>query len=85
MFKTRQVIHFGLARWNRPRPPHGQPWWTIGLEAPGPDATRRTILQATALLLFDQPVPDHAGLGPENSSSYPHWLTQADADTGKAR
>jgi hypothetical protein len=84
VFKTRQVSHFGLAGGRAvtgDRPPAGHP----ACEAPGPDATRRIILQATALLLFDQPVPDHAGLGPENSSSYPHWLTQADADTGKAR
>lgn len=57
---------------------HGQPWWTIGLEATGPDATLRTILQATAALVFDPPLPGHARPGPENSCSYPHWLTQTD-------
>jgi hypothetical protein len=62
---------------------HGQHWWTIGLEATGPDATLRTILQATATLVFDRPLPGQARPGPENAFSYPHWLTQADAGTGK--
>jgi len=62
----------------------GQNWWTIGFEATGPDGTLGTILQATAALVFDQPLPGQAGPGPDNSFSYHHWLTQAVTGTGKA-
>jgi hypothetical protein len=55
---------------------HGQPWWTLGFEATGPADTLRTVLQATAALVFDQPLPGQAALGPDNSSSYHRWLTQ---------
>jgi hypothetical protein len=63
---------------------HGQTWWTIGFEATGPDGTLETILRATAALVFDQPLPGQARPGPDNSSSYHHWLIRAftNADNG---
>lgn len=55
---------------------HGQPWWTLGFEATGPADTLRTILQAAAARVFDQPLPGRAEPGPDNASSYPDWLSQ---------
>lgn len=52
----------------------GQAWWTIGLEATGPAQTLRTHLEATAALVFAQPLPGRAQPGPANSYSYAQWL-----------
>lgn len=52
----------------------GKPWWTIGFEATGPAGTLRTTLEATAALVFAQPLPGQAELGPASSSSYAQWL-----------
>jgi hypothetical protein len=54
----------------------GQPWWTIGFEATGPAGTLRTILEATAALVFARPLPGRTVLGPASSYSYAQWLTR---------
>jgi hypothetical protein len=52
----------------------GKAWWTIGFEATGPAGMLRTILEATAALVFVQPLPGWTVLGPANSYSYAQWL-----------
>jgi len=53
----------------------GQAWWTIGFEATGPADTLRTMLEATATLVFAQPLPGRTVLGAASSYSYAQWLT----------
>jgi len=52
----------------------GQDWWTLGFEATGPADRLRSQLQATATLVFAQPLPAAVQPGPEYSSSYAQWL-----------
>jgi hypothetical protein len=54
----------------------GQSWWSLGFEATGPADLLRSALEATAALVFAQPLPD--GLQPslEESASYAEWLLQ---------
>jgi hypothetical protein len=52
----------------------GKAWWTIGFEATGPAQTLRIHLEATAALIFAQPLPGPADLGPASSCSYAEWL-----------
>jgi hypothetical protein len=54
----------------------GHPWWTLGFEATGPAETLRTHLEATAALVFAQPPPGPAELGPASSHSYAEWLIE---------
>jgi hypothetical protein len=54
----------------------GNPWWTIGFEATGSAGTLRTTLEATAALVFAQPLPGPAVLGAASSCSYAQWLTR---------
>jgi hypothetical protein len=54
----------------------GQDWWTLGFEATGPAGLLRRELQATAVLIFDQALPDGVQPGPDDSRSYAHWLAQ---------
>ena len=53
----------------------GQDWWTLGFEATGPAGLLRSELQATATLVFAQALPGGAQPGPDESSSYAHWLS----------
>ena len=64
----------------------GQDWWTVGLEATGPAGLLRSALQATAELVFTQPLPGGVEPGPDQFRSYAEWLRQSpgadsDADT----
>ena len=52
----------------------GQDWWTLGFEATGPADLLRSELQAAATLVFAQALPGGAQPGPDESSSYAHWL-----------
>jgi hypothetical protein len=52
----------------------GKAWWTIGFKATGPAETLRSNLEATAALVFAQPLPGRAELGTANSYSYAQWL-----------
>ena len=53
-----------------------QDWWSLGFEATGPAHLLRTVLEATAGLVFDQALPGGLQPGPDESRSYAEWLGQ---------
>ena len=53
-----------------------QDWWTLGFEATGQEDALRSVLHATAALVFAQAMPGSAEPGPDESSSYLEWLCQ---------
>ena len=57
----------------------GQAWWTLGFEATGPAGELRTQLEATAALVFAQPLPGGMELTADHSQSYLQWLTGGQA------
>jgi hypothetical protein len=62
----------------------GQDWWTLGFEATGPADLLHGELQATAALVFAQPLPAGVEPGPDHSRSYAEWLgrpPRAESDT----
>ena len=57
-------------------------WWTLGFEAAGHPATLREAIEATAALLFSEPLP--AGeLNVDDSMSYADWLRPSERDPGR--
>jgi hypothetical protein len=52
----------------------GGSWWTLGFEAIGPHDGLRSLVQATAALVFDQAMADGLELTSEDSGSYVSWL-----------
>jgi hypothetical protein len=63
----------------------GQDWWTLGFEATGPADLLRSVLEATAALVFAQVLPGGVEPGPDDSRSYAEWLCQrlgAGSDAG---
>ena len=63
----------------------GQDWWTLGFEATGPADLLHGELQATAALVFAQPLPAGVEPGPDYSRSYAEWLGRppgAESDAG---
>jgi hypothetical protein len=54
----------------------GQSWWSLGFETTGPADLLRSALEATATLVFAQPLPDGLRPGLEESTSYAEWLLQ---------
>jgi hypothetical protein len=65
-----------------------QRWWTLGFEATGPASLLRSTLEATAALVFAQPLPGGMEPGPDESRSYAQWLGQrpgADTDAGASK
>ena len=52
----------------------GQDWWTLGFEATGPADLPRSVLEATAALVFAQALPSGVEPGPDESRSYAEWL-----------
>jgi hypothetical protein len=54
----------------------GQRWWSLGFETTGPADQLRGALEATATLVFAQPLPDGLQPGLDESKSYPEWLLQ---------
>ena len=63
----------------------GQHWWTLGFEVTGPAEQLTSGLQATATLLFAQPLPGGVEPGPDESRSYAEWLyQQSDAERLRA-
>ena len=52
----------------------GETWWTLGFEATGPASLLRGELEATAALMFAQPLPGDVHVGTDNSRSYAEWL-----------
>jgi len=53
-----------------------QDWWTLGFEATGPAGLLHSQLQATAALVFAQPLPATVEPGPHYSRSYAEWLVR---------
>jgi hypothetical protein len=56
----------------------GQHWWSLGFETTGPAYQLRGALEATATLVFAQPLPDGLQPGLDESKSYAEWLLQRD-------
>ena len=54
--------------------PHHQEWWSLGLEATGPDESLRHGLEATAALVLAQDLPGGVDLRIDDSRSYADWL-----------
>lgn len=52
-------------------------WWSVGIEATGPDDLLRAELEAVAALVFTRPAPYLAKFGPHESRSYAAWLRDA--------
>jgi hypothetical protein len=57
----------------------GQAWWTLGFEATGPASQLRAELEATAALVFAQPLPGGMVLAAYHSQSYLQWLAGGQA------
>jgi hypothetical protein len=54
----------------------GQAWWSLGFEAADSADPFRNALEATAMLVFAQPLPDGLEAGMDKSMSYAEWLSQ---------
>ena len=54
----------------------GEAWWTLGFESVGPPHLLRSQLEATAALVFAEPLPGEAEPGLNDSRSYAEWLLQ---------
>jgi len=54
----------------------GQDWWTLGFEATGPEDALRSVLEATAALVFAQAMPGRVQPGSDECRSYIEWLHQ---------
>ena len=54
----------------------GRDWWTLGFEATGSASLLRSHLEATAALVFAQPLPGGTELSLDESRSYGEWLRQ---------
>jgi hypothetical protein len=52
----------------------GQPMWTVGLEATGPDERLSDAIRDAVRQLFASPLPSQAWFSLGNSWSYTHWL-----------
>jgi hypothetical protein len=52
----------------------GEPWWTLGFEATGPEGLLRGELEASAALVFAQALPGGVTPGADASRSYAEWL-----------
>jgi hypothetical protein len=63
----------------------GKDRWTLGLRRPARPICSAVSLEATAALVFAQPLPGGVQPGPDESRSYAQWLGQqpgADRNTG---
>jgi hypothetical protein len=54
-----------------------QDWWSLGLEATGPDEVRHSELEAAAALVFARAPPNLAEFGLHDSLSYAAWVRDA--------
>lgn len=54
----------------------GEAWWTLGFESVGPPGLLRSQLEATAALVFAEPLPGEVKPGLDDSRSYAEWLLQ---------
>jgi hypothetical protein len=51
-----------------------QTWWTLGFEANGPPDQLTGLVEATARLMFEQPLPAYRELSAADCGSYHGWL-----------
>jgi hypothetical protein len=51
-------------------------WWSLGLEANGPDGLLCGELEASAALVFAEALPGGVDVGVDHSRSYAEWLWQ---------
>jgi hypothetical protein len=49
-------------------------WWTLGFEATGPPDELPSLVEATAALMFQQPLPADLELSAADCGSYHGWL-----------
>ncbi|MDA0379081.1 MAG: hypothetical protein O3C45_06195 [Bacteroidetes bacterium] len=56
----------------------GQPWWTVGFEAFGPEGLRRPALERVMTYVLEH-LPAHRTLAQEDSMGYPAWLLRITA------
>lgn len=56
----------------------GELWWTIGFEVVGHPDTMREAIEATAALVFNDPLPGGLELSMIHSKSYAEWLRLSD-------
>jgi hypothetical protein len=49
-------------------------WWTLGFEATGPPDELPSLVEATAALMFQQPLPADLELSAADCGSYHSWL-----------
>ncbi len=54
----------------------GEDWWSLGCEATGPAGLLRSVLEATAALVFAPALPGGMQPGVDDSRSYAQWLCQ---------
>ena len=54
----------------------GEDWWSLGCEATGPAGLLRSVLEATAALVFAPALPGGMEPGVDDSRSYAQWLCQ---------
>jgi hypothetical protein len=52
----------------------GEDWWTLGFEATGPADVLPARLEAAAVLVFSQAMPDGRELSIDDSMSFAQWL-----------
>jgi hypothetical protein len=52
----------------------GEAWWSLGFEVTGPAGLLRGELDATAALVFAQPLPGDPQLSTDDCCSYEDWL-----------
>ena len=55
-----------------------EPWWTMGFEAMGHPDSLKGAIEATATLVFSDPLPGGLELSIVDSMSYPDWLRPTD-------
>ena len=58
---------------------HGEAWWTLGFEAAGAADDLPDLVERTAALVFDRPLPGNLRLPPADAGSYSEWLQKQPA------
>lgn len=64
---------------------HGETWWSLAYEATGPADLLRSEVEATARMVFAQPLPDGVELSIKHSRSFAEWLSLPTATTARWR
>ena len=58
-------------------------WWTLGFEAAGNPTAARAAIDATAAVVFDEPMPGGLQLSVVDSMSYSEWLHRSNPDRSR--